>query len=158
MKVLALLASLAWLFYLLVLDIRLSVRIDAALVSVPTQFATILKWGTLLAAFLLPSLLTYFVLARIGAAIDGPSPEQMLEAVRAGHRQAIAASRALIDQTLEGLSEADAAAMRPSLEEVHNRAVQDARLREERYAQNPDVMRQELLAAIADVRAKQRPG
>jgi hypothetical protein len=82
---------------------------DAALATVPPGFAKVLKGLTLFAAFLVPALFVFLLLARIGAVLDAPkaSPEEMLEAVRKGHRTAAAQARELIEAQLATLSDAE---------------------------------------------------
>jgi hypothetical protein len=159
MLALGLLLSLAWLYYLLVADVQLRLRLDMALATVPPAFARVLKLITLSVAFLLPALLLLLLLSRVGAALDapGPSPELMLEAVREGHRKALAQSRELMETELAKLSDVEAAELRPHLEEGLRRAQESAALREQRYAADPALMQQDLRATIAEIRTKQDP-
>lgn len=158
MQALALLLSLGWFCYLFLVDVRLHLHMEAALVAVPAGMAKVLKALTLLAVFLLPAMGVYFALLRVGEALDGPSPEQMLEAVRRGHGLAMAKGHAIVDQALAGLSEKEAAELRPLMEGVLQRAAEDAARREALYAANPAQMQKDVRDAIAEIRAKQPPG
>ncbi|TWO70798.1 hypothetical protein FN976_14740 [Caenimonas sedimenti] len=160
MLALALLLSVAWCYYLFVADVQLRTRLDAALVTVPAGFAMVLKAITLFAIFLIPTLLVFNVLSRLGAAFDGPklSTQQMLEAVREGHRTAQAQSREFMDAQLAKMSDAEAAGMRPIFDEIQRRSAEDAAAREQRYATDPELMQREMRATIAEIRAKARAG
>lgn len=155
---LAVVLCIAWAYYLFVANLHL--RLDAALATVPAAFATVLKSITLLAVFMIPALLVFLLLSRIGAVLDAPppSPEQMLEAVREGHRQALAKARELIEGQLATLSDAEAAELRPHLEEGLRRSTEQAALREQRYAADPSLMQRELRETLAAARAQQRLG
>jgi hypothetical protein len=160
MRALALLLGIAWCYYLFVADVQLRLRLDAALVTVPPGFAMVLKAITLFAVFVIPPLLVFHVLSNLGAAFERPklSTQEMLEAVREGHRKAQAQSREYMDGQLAEMPEAEAAQMRPIFDEIQRRSAEDAAAREQRYAADPELMEREMRATIAEIRAKAGAG